>query len=183
MIQKYLITDPSYLSHDKKIFEEKLTQAFNKHQPDFALYRDKAYEAYEELAKIFVKVCHHYGVKAMLHNHAKLAASIKAYGVHYSSDKLCSIGHHDKTLYTVLSTHEIAQIVAATELGIDAVTFSPIFSTPNKGKPVGVVKLKEVVNASRLPIIALGGIIEEDQINEVEKAGAFAFASIRYFCD
>ncbi len=177
----YLITDPSIYSHDKATFTQQLHAIFKKHQPDYALYRDKAFDDYESFATLFVQICKEHGVKAMLHNHAPLAVRLDAYGVHYSSNKLCSIGITPGNLFQVLSSHTLDEIRSAATLGIDAVTYSPIFATPNKGKPVGIAHLKEVISASPLPIIALGGIINEDQIQEVQKAGAWAFASIRYF--
>ncbi len=65
--------------------------------------------------------------------------------------------------------------------GVDAVTFSPIFQTPNKGEPKGVEVLKELVQAKKAKIFALGGIITKKQIQECQDAGVYGFASIRYF--
>lgn len=180
-MKSYLITDPSFYSHDLETFISKLTTSFKKHQPDFALYRDKNFKDYDAFAPHFVKLCKAYQVKAILHNKAPLAYQLGAYGVHYSGDKLCSISTTSSELFQVLSTHSLEEIISAHQLGINAVTFSPIFATPNKGEPKGIDILKSVVANAPLPIIALGGIIDKEQIVEVEKAGAWAFASIRYF--
>jgi thiamine-phosphate pyrophosphorylase len=180
-MQSYLITDPSLYTHDLPTFKARLQAAFTRHQPDYALYRDKAFKEYESFATLFVAVCQEYGIKAMLHNQAALAFKLQAHGVHYSGDKLCSIGTTSNKLFQVLSTHSLEEIKSAATLGIDAVTYSPIFATPNKGQPVGIEKLKEVVSASPLPVIALGGIINEKQIQEIKKTQTWAFASIRYF--
>ena len=180
-MKPYLITDPSFYTHDLETFITKLTASFKKHKPDFALYRDKEFKDYETFAPHFVKLCKEHQVKAILHNKAPLAHRLGAYGVHYSGDKLCSIGTTSSKLFQILSTHSLEEIISAEQLGIDAVTFSPIFETPNKGEPKGIDILKEVMEKSPLPIIALGGIIDEKQIAEVEKANAWAFASIRYF--
>ncbi|MDH5464666.1 MAG: thiamine phosphate synthase [Thiovulaceae bacterium] len=177
----YLITDPAFCTHDALVFEQTLETAFSKHQPNFALYRDKDFDDYETLAEIFVTVCKRFGVKAMLHNHAPLAARLGAFGVHYSSDKLCSMGLGDKGLFRVLSCHKKEEIVFAKEQGLDAVTYSPIFDSPNKPKPVGLESLKEISGTIALPIIALGGITTPKHIEAVQKSGASGFASIRYF--
>ena len=177
----YLITDPSIYTHDEKTFSKTLEKALRSYKPDYALYRDKDFAHYETFAQIFVALCHKYSVKAMLHNHAPLAHRLGAYGVHFSSDKLCSIGITSSELFQVLSTHSIEEIVSAASLGIDAVTFSPIFSTPNKGEPKGLDLLQEVINNSPLPIIALGGIIDETQVQAIKDSQAWGFASIRYF--
>ena len=182
-MKSYLITDPSIYTHQISTFAEKLEQALLAYQPDFALYRDKNFNEYDSFASIFVEICHKHHVKAMIHNNAPLADRLNAYGVHFSSDKICSIGRVNSKLYQVLSTHKSEEIQSAFELGIDAVTFSPIFDTPNKGEAQGIDVLKDIVETSPLPIIALGGIISEEQIQAVKASQAWAFASIRYFTD
>jgi len=181
-LKSYLITDPSIYTHDLQTFISKLTTAFKTHQPDFALYRDKDFEDYTIFAPHFVKLCKEHQVKAIIHNHAPLAHQLDAFGVHYSGDKLCSIGVTSSQLFQILSAHSLQEIKSAAELGIDAVTFSPIFSTPNKGEPKGIEVLKEVIKNSPLPVIALGGIIDSSQIEAIKESAAWGFASIRYFC-
>ncbi len=180
-INAYLITDPSYYTHDEALFRKKLSAVLHKFRPEYALYRDKTFERYADFAPIFVEVCREFGVKAMLHNDAKLAVELGAYGVHYSSDRICSVGITTTKLFQVLSTHKPEEIIFAKELGIDAVTYSPVFASPGKGKPVGLDSLKQISGTMPLPIIALGGILTQDQVKEVQSAGAWGFASIRYF--
>ncbi|MDQ7067917.1 MAG: thiamine phosphate synthase [Sulfurimonas sp.] len=84
-------------------------------------------------------------------------------------------------LEVIISCHTKEEVLNAEELGADYVTYSPIFSTPNKGEPKGVHDLQNIVNATSLKVFALGGIITEEQVKEVEKSGAYGFASIRYF--
>jgi len=64
---------------------------------------------------------------------------------------------------------------------VDFITYSPIYETPDKGAPKGIEELKKMVLRYNVKIIALGGIITPEQVKEVEDAGAFGFASIRYF--
>ena len=42
------------------------------------------------------------------------------------------------------------------------VTYSPIFTTPNKGSPKGCKDLKKIVQSINIPVIALGGINESN---------------------
>lgn len=177
----YLITDPQYYSQDPKNFERALRTALSTHHPEYALYRDKENSEYEQLAAVFVSVCQEYGIKAMLHNNAPLAQRLHAFGVHYSSDRLCSIGLGDAGLYRVLSCHSFEELEFAQKQGLDAATYSPIFSTPGKGEPVGLDSLKEISATISLPIIALGGITTKSHIDAVTHNGASGFASIRYF--
>ena len=67
--------------------------------------------------------------------------------------------------------------------GADAITFSPIFNSPGKGKPLGLEKLKEINDKINIKCFALGGIIHKDQVDACEALGVFGFASIRFFLD
>ena len=80
-----------------------------------------------------------------------------------------------------MSTHTYDEALYAQEMGADYVTYSPIFASPNKGEPKGVEDLKAVVESLDIKVFALGGIVTPEQINAVEKSGAFGFASIRCF--
>ncbi|VAY87615.1 Thiamine monophosphate synthase [hydrothermal vent metagenome] len=61
------------------------------------------------------------------------------------------------------------------------VTYSPIFQTPNKGEPKGCEQLAKIVKEVDIPIIALGGIIDQKKVEDIKKTNVKGFASIRYF--
>ena len=85
-------------------------------------------------------------------------------------------------LYVIISCHTFEDIQKALENQADAVTYSPIFETPNKGLPKGITSLNEAVEKyENINIIALGGIINNEQIEQISKTKAYGFASIRYF--
>ena len=84
-------------------------------------------------------------------------------------------------LYVIISTHTHDEVEKAQKMGADAVTYSPIYESPDKGNPKGLEDLKLIVDKIRIPIFALGGIISQEQIYAVEASGAYGFASIRYF--
>lgn len=179
-IASYLITDPSYYTHKLQTFKTRLEASFKEHRPNFALYRDKEFENYESFAIEFVRLCKLYNVKAMLHNHYALALRLEAYGVHYSSNQLCNIIQSPK-LFQILSAHNEIEIQNAMDLGLNAVTISPIFHSPNKGEPLGLDRLQTLTETFDIDMIALGGILEEAQVEAVKAKGASGFASIRYF--
>jgi thiamine-phosphate pyrophosphorylase len=81
----------------------------------------------------------------------------------------------------VISCHNEKDIKNAIEQKADFITYSPIFPTPNKGEPKGLEELEKIVKRYPINIIALGGIISNEQIKELEKTGVYGFASIRYF--
>ncbi len=184
-MKSYLITDPKYFSHNSATFQETVRNALSKHHPDFALYRDKNNPDYAETAKLFLTLCGQFTeIKAFLHGDIDLAARLGADGVHLTSLQFDEIEQAKALgLFVVISCHSEEDILDAVQKGADAVTYSPIFSTPGKGKPKGLEDLQHIVDKISLPIIALGGITTPEQVKAVEKSGAYGFASIRYFID
>jgi thiamine-phosphate pyrophosphorylase len=160
-----------------------LEVVFSKNIPDFILYRDKSTSEYPKLASAFVKICRRYTIaNVFIHGDYALANTLGADGVHLTSTQFDAITEAKKLgLYVVISTHSHEEAKRAEELGADAITYSPIFSSPNKGEPKGLEDLKEIVDKIRVPIFALGGITTQEQINAVSTTGAYGFASIRYF--
>jgi thiamine-phosphate pyrophosphorylase len=172
---KYAITDPKYYSLNY------LQQLNN--SADFVLLREKTTKDYKNLAKEFINNTKEFNYKKILHQDYTLAKELNAYGVHLTSKQFNDIKKAKELgLFVVISTHSFKEIELAVKLGADAVTFSPIFYTPNKGEPKGIEALKEAVKKYNIKIIALGGIVSQKEIEEIQKANPWGFASIRYFC-
>ena len=183
-IKSYLITDPNYFSDNKEIFKEKLIAVLKNHKIDFACFRDKSSKNIEELAKIFLQICKEFKIENILINsNISLATKLGFDGVHLNSQQFDKIQNAKKlNLITIISCHTLEDLENAMNKNIDFVTYSPIFDTPNKGQSKGVDKLNEVIEKfPNLKIFALGGIIQNEQIKEIEKTKAYGFASIRYF--
>ncbi len=73
-----------------------------------------------------------------------------------------------------LSTHSLADVRAAQEEPVDYLGFGPIFATPSKrgaAPPVGLSGLRDAARASRLPLVAIGGL-SLDTAGAVRAAGA-----------
>jgi len=72
-----------------------------------------------------------------------------------------------------LSTHSIKEAVEAEVLGADYIGLGPIFKTSTKPhlEPKGVALIKEVRKRVKIPIVAIGGINEEN-VGEVLASGA-----------
>ena len=182
MIRRYLITDPLYYTQDPKNFLSTLSRSLKDHSVDFALYRDKRNPDYETIAQEFVPLCKRNHVKPILHQNYLLAQRLGAYGVHLLFSQRDKIKTAKKLgLFVIISTHTEDEIQEAVKLGVDAVVYSPIFETPNKGIPKGLAHLKEIVGKINTKIIALGGITTDEQVKAVESCGVFAYASIRKF--
>jgi thiamine-phosphate pyrophosphorylase len=120
--------------------------------------------------------------KVIIHGDHALADIAEADGVHLTSLQLDEIpAAKAKDLFVVVSTHTLEELKKAELLGADMATFSPVFETPNKGVPLGLKVLKNMISQVTIPVLALGGIVTEEQVAACERSGAVGFASIRYF--
>ena len=173
----YAITDPTTLNFDT------LTSDLVRfsHKASMIVYRDKSTKNYDENAKLFVSAAKDFD-KVLLHGDYILAKQYHADGVHLKSTQFEDIRKAKALgLFVIVSTHSKAEAKEAEALGADMITFSPVFHTPNKGKAVGLECLNEVVSSVRIPVLALGGILTQRQIDACADVGAKGFASIRYF--
>ncbi|MBN2721351.1 MAG: thiamine phosphate synthase [Campylobacterales bacterium] len=175
----YAISDPFTLDFNN--LEESLRRFSSK--ASMILYRDKSNPNYSINAKLFLAKARKYSFdKILLHGDIELAIALKADGVHLRSDQFAFIAvAKENKLFVVVSTHSLQEAKLAQDLGADMVTISPVFSSPNKGKPIGLNILKEVCDNLKIPVIALGGITSQEEIDAIMEQGAAGFASIRYF--
>lgn len=182
-LQSYLITDPSLYGSTTDALDSSLNAVFTKTLPDFAVFRDKQTSDYPTLAQTFIDVCRAHNLpKVLLHGDYKLAYALSADGVHLTSTQFDKIAEAKSLgLYVIISTHIHEEAQNAQKSGADAITYSPVFASPDKGEPKGLEDLKEIVAKIEIPIFALGGITTEEQIKAVEMCGVYGFASIRYF--
>ena len=185
MINAYLITDRYFYTDTPAVFRGIVHDAFARHLPQYALYRDKHNPNYVLQAEHFLEVCAQFeGVKGLLHGDVELAKNLHAYGVHLTSKQFDEIEKAKACgLYVIISTHTLEEALQAQQLGADAITYSPIFATPGKGEPKGLEDLKEIVGKIAINVFALGGITTPDQVEAVARTGVYGFASIRYFVD
>lgn len=176
---RYAITDRTNLSFVS--LENDLARIAK--QADMILYRDKSNPSYVQSAELFLKEARkHTFKKILLHGEIELAKNLKADGVHLTSLQIEMIPKSkEHGLFTVVSCHTQSEAKRAEVLGADMITYSPIFESPGKGKPLGLGALEELHGIISLPIIALGGILTQTQIDACQEAGASGFASIRFF--
>ena len=83
------------------------------------------------------------------------------------------------------SCHSVEAVRTAERDGADYAIFGPVFATPSKGKfgaPQGIKLLAEASKAVRIPVLAIGGITEENA-RECFGAGAAGIAAIRMFSE
>ena len=83
------------------------------------------------------------------------------------------------------SCHSVDAVRAAERDGADYVIFGPVFSTPSKkqfGTPQGINRLAEASKPVGIPVLAIGGITEENA-QQCFDAGAAGIAAIRMFSE
>ena len=106
-----------------------------------------------------------------------LAASLD--GVHLPSGGLPPSRVRPWIKLLGVSTHTIEEAAAAEQARADFIVFGPIFDTPGKNAG-GLDPLREVVEAVKIPVLAIGGITAAS-IDQVLAAGAAGIAGIRMF--
>lgn len=183
-LRKYLITDPKYFTNNAVTFKNTLEKTFFNHDIEFACFRDKVSNNFEELAEIFLESSKKFNIKNIfINSNIKLAKDLNFTGVHLTSLQFDLIDYAKSlNLKTIISCHNFDELKIADEKKVDFVTYSPIFNSPNKPKPLGVENLQNAINSYKnLKIFALGGIVSQNQIKQIENCKAYGFASIRYF--
>ena len=177
---RYAISDPSTLRFSR--LEEDIKR-FADQGATMILYRDKNNPDYARNAPLFIEGVRRWTrARPLIHGDPALAARLGADGVHLPTAGMDRLPDAKAAgLYTVVSTHTLAEALKAQALGADAVTLSPLFPSPGKGPALGVERFREIADQLRIPVIALGGIVDEKSVDLAIKTGADGFASIRYF--
>ncbi len=183
MILRYAITDPKLYGSKPSALKESVRQTLLASSPDIICLRDKSSRRYEALAEAFLSLRPHFvQTRFFLHTDIELAIRLGADGIHLPSAMLSHTGTAvSRGLKVMVSTHTIEEAVLCEKAGAYGITYGPVFATPGKGAPKGLEKLKEITGKISLNIFALGGIVSQEQIEAVKRAGADGFASIRYF--
>ncbi|NPA64812.1 MAG: thiamine phosphate synthase [Epsilonproteobacteria bacterium] len=172
---RYKITDPLYYGRDPVRFFSRLSKS---KRSDLILLRDKENPKLRKLAARFVK---RYGKRGCISKDLKLARRFGFGCIHLNAHQLGLIKRvRRKGVRVIYSAHTPDEVRRAVAMRADFITFSPIFSTPGKGRAVGVRALRRLTRKYK-NIIALGGILTRSQVHAVMGAKARGYASIRHF--
>src|SRR5919108_4638194 len=135
-----------------------------------------------ELARTVRSETRAHGCQLIVNDRVDIALACDADGVHLGQEDLpLSSGRKlmgDKIVG--ISTHDIGQAKAAEQSGADYIGFGPMFGTATKTTGYsarGVEMLREIRAAVKLPIVAIGGINEQN-VQQVWQAGADSAAII-----
>jgi len=120
--------------------------------------------------------------KLIVNDRVDIALACDADGVHLGQDDLpLEVGRKLMGQKIVgISTHDLEQAREAEQNGADYIGFGPMFGTTTKNTgvmPRGVEMLRQIRAAVNLPIVAIGGITEQN-VTQVWQAGADSVAII-----
>ena len=122
------------------------------------------------------------GCKLIVNDRVDIALACDADGVHLGQDDLpLAVGRQLMgTKIVGISTHDIEQAQEAELNGADYIGFGPMFGTTTKNTGYaarGIDMLRQIRAAVKLPIVAIGGINEQN-VKQVWQAGADSAAII-----
>jgi thiamine-phosphate pyrophosphorylase len=162
---------------------------------DWIQIREKDLRTYEllELTREAVRSVNlaNSNARVLVNDRVDIALSAGASGVHLGNASLRAreivnwlrSGNAPPEFLIGVSCHRLEEVQEGTGAGADYVFFGPVFDTPSKrdfGAPQGIAELGAVTRAVRIPVIAIGGIDEENAMKCIA-AGAAGIAAIRFF--
>ena len=135
-----------------------------------------------ELARFARAETHAHGCKLIINDRVDVALACDADGVHLGQDDLPLAAGRKLVGQKIvgISTHDIEQAQDAERKGADYIGFGPMFGTTTKNTGYaarGVEMLGKIRAAVKLPIVAIGGINEQN-VTQVWQAGADSAAII-----
>ena len=129
--------------------------------------------------------------RVIVNDRLDVALAAGAAGVHLGRESLsardvlrwCRSGNAPADFLIGVSCHSLEDAREAESAGASYIFFGPVFDTPSKrgmGEPQGIARLEEICRSVTIPVIAIGGVSEENA-GECIRAGAAGLAAIRMF--
>jgi thiamine-phosphate pyrophosphorylase len=132
------------------------------------------------LAGTLLRIVRPYGAALTLHGDAALAGACGMDGVHLpaGSDPVAARKLLGRDKLVGVSLHTITEAAAIDPEIVDYAIAGPTFETPSKpgyGPEIGHKGLAEIIDAARVPVLAIGGL-NATRAAEVLAVGAFGIA-------
>lgn len=144
--------------------------------------KDKSTKAMVEEASEIKRICSGRAI-FLVNDRIDVALAVDADGVHIGQDDMSletarKLLGEDKIIG--LSVHDREEAILAEKAGADYVGLGPIFDTSTKkdaGEGIGLLKIREVKAAIKVPVVAIGGINKENCESVIQK-GADSLVAI-----
>jgi len=122
------------------------------------------------------RICRQRGLILLISADPQLAAQIGADGVHWPEARLSGNRFSPPHFIETASAHTPRAIARAARLGVDAVIVSAVFPSrsPSAGKPLGVLKFRQLARSAALPVYALGGVSAVNAARAMAHAAGWA---------
>lgn len=131
-----------------------------------------------ELARRFAKLCREMGAISIINDRADVAALAGADGVHVGQDDLAAERAREilgPNGIVGVSAHSVEEALRAQAAGADYLGVGAAFATGTKAdaKPIDHAVYQAITRSVRIPVVAIGGITEEniDQLAGMGLAG------------
>lgn len=159
----YAVTDQSWLKENEILLD--VVKEVLKNGATFLQIREKDLNEkdFETEAKKLQDICKEYHVPYVVNDNVEIAIKIGADGVHVGQSDIkgrdirALIGM-DKILG--ISAGTVEEAVAAEQAGADYIGVGAVFGTSTKknARNMSIDRLKEIVEAVEIPVVAIGGI-------------------------
>lgn len=177
----YAVTDRNWL-RGHTLYEQ--VEEALKGGATFIQLREKKldYKDFLEEAKQIQKLCKEYKVPFVINDNVEIAKQIGADGVHVGQDdmesgKVRELLGEDKIIG--VSAHNVEEALLAQEHGANYLGVGAVFNTTSKDdvSTLSHEVLKEICKAVSIPVIAIGGINEEN-VSKLAGSGICGIAVI-----
>lgn len=187
----YAITDKILLSEEEKFFFNRVEEVL-KSGIKCLQFRNKdiAREDYLKKAIVLRDLCKKYNALFIINDEVEIAIKIKADGVHVGQKDMEAQKAREiigKDMILGVSCENLEQAILAEKNGADYLGVGAIFKTNSKddAKTVSRETLKKICESVKIPVVAIGGINEENMIllSGIRLAGFAMIQAIFGVCD
>lgn len=148
--------------------------------------------ALEAAVRDSVAACRAAGAELFVNDHWELAQRLGAPGVHLGQEDLLALGEagraalRDAGLALGVSTHSLWELARARALAPRYLACGPVWPTLTKAmpwRPQGLDNLAWWCATAGVPVVAIGGLLEEGQFEAAARAGADGACAVRVLGD